>query len=258
MLTNFCCYIAEASPPAKGPVSPPLKSGQNERKDSPEASANQSGPPAAVGPEASSPASLNGSRSSAEELLQFDFRKTRPEKKTRRPNAWSMKAGRGGKALDGSPVADLESGTNASDRSESEDRNKDTGTKACDRSGSAEPGSDGFDLRRAEERRARGTVRRRGTRAPLTLHKEYLAAVNHEDTRLAVACERAFLATLDGSCRTPIAGLAVRNASGGCSFRGLVATVDGKQSEVAFCQRITDETLIANDEKRRFSRTHFC
>lgn len=59
--------------------------------------------------------------------------------------------------------------------------------------------------------------------------KEYLAALNHEDTRLAVAAERAFLSTLDGSCRTPIAGLAVRNASGGCSFRGLVATPDGKQ-----------------------------
>lgn len=35
-----------------------------------------------------------------------------------------------------------------------------------------------------------------------------LAALNHEPTRLAVICERAFLAALDGSCRTPIAGLA--------------------------------------------------
>lgn len=35
-----------------------------------------------------------------------------------------------------------------------------------------------------------------------------LAALNHEETRLAVVCERAFLAALDGSCRTPIAGLA--------------------------------------------------
>lgn len=35
-----------------------------------------------------------------------------------------------------------------------------------------------------------------------------LAALNHEPTRLAVVCERAFLAALDGSCRTPIAGLA--------------------------------------------------
>lgn len=37
---------------------------------------------------------------------------------------------------------------------------------------------------------------------------EYLRTLSHEDTRLAVVCERAFLAALDGSCRTPIAGLA--------------------------------------------------
>jgi hypothetical protein len=40
-----------------------------------------------------------------------------------------------------------------------------------------------------------------------------LAALNHEETRLAVVCERAFLAALDGSCRTPIAGWA--RVSGG-------------------------------------------
>lgn len=34
----------------------------------------------------------------------------------------------------------------------------------------------------------------------------YLASLNHEDTRIAVVCERAFLTALDGSCRTPIAG----------------------------------------------------
>lgn len=57
--------------------------------------------------------------------------------------------------------------------------------------------------------------------------EEYLASLNHEDTRLAVSCERSFLTTLDGSCRTPIAGLAQRTADGGCSFRGLVASPDG-------------------------------
>ena len=58
---------------------------------------------------------------------------------------------------------------------------------------------------------------------------DLLASLNHEDTRLAVVCERAFLTALDGSCRTPIAGLAQRNASGGLSFRGLIASPDGKQ-----------------------------
>jgi hydroxymethylbilane synthase len=56
-----------------------------------------------------------------------------------------------------------------------------------------------------------------------------LAALNHEDTRLAVVCERAFLRALDGSCRTPIAGLARRTAAGGFSFRGLVAAPDGSR-----------------------------
>ena len=59
--------------------------------------------------------------------------------------------------------------------------------------------------------------------------RKLLGALNHEDTRLAVVCERAFLAALDGSCRTPIAGLAQRDAGGGLAFRGLVAAVDGSQ-----------------------------
>lgn len=58
---------------------------------------------------------------------------------------------------------------------------------------------------------------------------EYLSALNHEDTRIAVVCERAFLAALDGSCRTPIAGHAFRNAEGQLQFRGLVASPDGAQ-----------------------------
>ena len=35
---------------------------------------------------------------------------------------------------------------------------------------------------------------------------------------MAIVCERAFLTALDGSCRTPIAGLAQPNGSGGMSF----------------------------------------
>ncbi|KAJ9178735.1 hypothetical protein P3X46_010594 [Hevea brasiliensis] len=58
---------------------------------------------------------------------------------------------------------------------------------------------------------------------------DYLASLNHEDTRLAVACERAFLETLDGSCRTPIAGYACKGEDGDCIFKGLVASPDGTQ-----------------------------
>ena len=57
---------------------------------------------------------------------------------------------------------------------------------------------------------------------------EYLAALNHEDTRIAVVCERAFLAALDGSCRTPIAGYCRRGDDGKLVFDGLVASEDGK------------------------------
>uniref|UniRef100_A0A2N9F569 hydroxymethylbilane synthase n=1 Tax=Fagus sylvatica TaxID=28930 RepID=A0A2N9F569_FAGSY len=55
----------------------------------------------------------------------------------------------------------------------------------------------------------------------------YIASMNHEETRLAVACERAFLETLDGSCRTPIAGYAYKDEDGNCIFKGLVASPDG-------------------------------
>ncbi|XP_042498423.1 porphobilinogen deaminase, chloroplastic [Macadamia integrifolia] len=58
---------------------------------------------------------------------------------------------------------------------------------------------------------------------------DYIASLNHEETRLAVACERAFLETLDGSCKTPIAGYAYREKEGYCVFRGLVASPDGTQ-----------------------------
>lgn len=59
------------------------------------------------------------------------------------------------------------------------------------------------------------------------LQAEYIDKLNHEETRLAVACERAFLLTLDGSCRTPIAGYASKDADGNCIFKGLVASPDG-------------------------------
>jgi hydroxymethylbilane synthase len=57
---------------------------------------------------------------------------------------------------------------------------------------------------------------------------ELLSALNHEETHIAVNTERSFLAALDGSCRTPIAGLAVKGDGGKLMFRGLVASPDGK------------------------------
>jgi hydroxymethylbilane synthase len=56
--------------------------------------------------------------------------------------------------------------------------------------------------------------------------RELLQALNDASTATAVACERAFLAQLDGSCRTPIAGLA-EIADGFLRFRGLVLNPEG-------------------------------
>lgn len=63
------------------------------------------------------------------------------------------------------------------------------------------------------------------------LQANYIASLNHEETRLAVACERSFLLTLDGSCRTPIAGYASRDEDGNCIFKGLVASPDGTKGK---------------------------
>jgi hydroxymethylbilane synthase len=54
-----------------------------------------------------------------------------------------------------------------------------------------------------------------------------LAAIHDVPTGQALACERAFLAALDGSCRTPIAGYATV-ADGAISFNGLIITPDGR------------------------------
>ena len=53
-----------------------------------------------------------------------------------------------------------------------------------------------------------------------------LGAISHGDTAQALTCERAFLAALDGDCRTPLAGYA-QVAGGYLTFRGLVLTPDG-------------------------------
>ncbi len=55
----------------------------------------------------------------------------------------------------------------------------------------------------------------------------FVTIVNHRETSLAIACERAFLATLDGSCRTPIAGHATI-AKDTLTFHGETLTPDGK------------------------------
>jgi hydroxymethylbilane synthase len=53
-----------------------------------------------------------------------------------------------------------------------------------------------------------------------------IAPLNDSSTEVALACERAFQSVLDGSCRTPIAGIATIKL-GHLSFRGEVLAPDG-------------------------------
>lgn len=62
-----------------------------------------------------------------------------------------------------------------------------------------------------------------------TATTDLLATIHDADTGCALACERAFLATLDGSCRTPIAGYATVIGSE-LSFLGMIVTPDGREA----------------------------
>jgi len=77
-----------------------------------------------------------------------------------------------------------------------------------------------------------------------------LQAITHGASATALAAERAFLAVLDGSCRTPIAGHATVDG-GRLAFRGLIAKPDG--SEVHECTRagpVADAAALGADAGR--------
>ena len=81
-----------------------------------------------------------------------------------------------------------------------------------------------------------------------------LAHVNHADTALALAAERAFLTVLDGSCRTPIAGHATV-AGGRVRLRGLIAKPDG--SAAFECERegaIAEAAALGRDAGGELTR----
>jgi hydroxymethylbilane synthase len=61
-----------------------------------------------------------------------------------------------------------------------------------------------------------------------TRTRDLLAKINHAETLTALHAERAFLAALDGSCRTPIAGHA-RIERGDMLFRGMILRPDGSE-----------------------------
>jgi hydroxymethylbilane synthase len=74
-----------------------------------------------------------------------------------------------------------------------------------------------------------------------------LSAINHPDTLTALGAERAFLAVLDGSCRTPIAGHATITA-GAVTFRGLILRPDGSEAlETARAGAAADAVRLGAD-----------
>jgi hydroxymethylbilane synthase len=66
-------------------------------------------------------------------------------------------------------------------------------------------------------------------RADDTRAAEMLAAIHHKETGQRLVSERAFLAALDGSCETPIAGLAELNGTT-LRLRGEILRPDGSES----------------------------
>jgi hydroxymethylbilane synthase len=74
-----------------------------------------------------------------------------------------------------------------------------------------------------------------------------LRPILHEETGRALVAERAFLAVLDGSCRTPIAGHA-RLVGSDLQMRGLVLKPDGSESlEVAMRAPVSDAATLGRE-----------
>jgi hydroxymethylbilane synthase len=77
-----------------------------------------------------------------------------------------------------------------------------------------------------------------------------LSKINDADTATALAAERAFLAVLDGSCRTPIAGHA-RIEDGGVRFRGMILRPDGGEAFEASREGRRDEAAALGADAGR-------
>ena len=78
-----------------------------------------------------------------------------------------------------------------------------------------------------------------------------LAPLNHMPTSTALACERSFLGTLDGSCRTPLAGLATISGDR-LHFHGMILLPDGSEvHEVTGEGPLADAAQIGRDAALR-------
>jgi hydroxymethylbilane synthase len=87
-----------------------------------------------------------------------------------------------------------------------------------------------------------------------TRTREILARIDHADTFTALAAERAFLAELDGSCKTPIAGHASLSGDA-LQFRGLIARPDGAAAhDIAGAGHRKDAIKLGTDTGRELKK----
>lgn len=78
-----------------------------------------------------------------------------------------------------------------------------------------------------------------------------VAPLNDRETEIRVTAERAMLATLDGSCRTPIGGLAEFQEDGSLRLRGLLASEDGNRLERVDLNGDPDDAVALGHEAGR-------
>lgn len=71
---------------------------------------------------------------------------------------------------------------------------------------------------------------------------ELVAALDHAPTHTAISAERAMLAVLDGSCRTPVGALS-RLENGTLTLRGQILSLDGKTAFDSVASGSDPETL---------------
>ena len=84
--------------------------------------------------------------------------------------------------------------------------------------------------------------------------RQFVAPINHAPTFIAVACERAFLAALDGSCKTPLAGHATLSGDT-LHFRGLIARPDGAAAhDITGNGHVRDAVRIGEEAGRELKK----
>ena len=78
--------------------------------------------------------------------------------------------------------------------------------------------------------------------------RELLARIDHAESSVCIRAERALLAALDGSCRTPVGALAELDDAGGLAIRAVLARPDGTRIwRTERCGRLADAAHMGAD-----------